>query len=345
MIIFSSCFEGGSKVNLSGNQTNRNNNGGVDQQLPSPSDPRGGAGDSTSPSPLPTPGNEEEQPPSDNCGEPQWDIDELLERIELLENKKEDWDEIIAEGLKTYRIIEPIIDKKCSACHDSDRGLPWYGKPFKERNSVYKHYVDGIAALDISTKFPLSSKGSNNQVALLNAIKNSVLDETMPLRVYTKFYPRRKITPQDKMAIKYWVEPLVEKITEWEQKYIYDLEDEPIPYIKTCDDDNDESDQPPVPSPIENLEAERKKVTRVFAAKCFRCHANGVSKGGFGGMHDLETLAKSKYVDLDTPDFSEIFMISESGEMPPSKRDRLNTEELQTILNWITAESEAAKIE
>ena len=38
-------------------------------------------------------------------------------------------------------------------------------------------------------------------------------------------------------------------------------------------------------------------------------------------------------------------MISESGEMPPSERDRLNSEELQTILNWITAESEAATID
>ncbi len=84
-------------------------------------------------------------------------------------------------------------------------------------------------------------------------------------------------------------------------------------------------------------------MTRVFSAKCFRCHANGVSKGGFGGMHDLEAMANSKFVDLETPDFSELYMVSESGEMPPSSRDRLTSEEVQTILEWIRAEADTIK--
>ena len=56
-------------------------------------------------------------------------------------------------------------------------------------------------------------------------------------------------------------------------------------------------------------------------------------------MSDFDKLKNSKYVDLETPDFSELFMISESGEMPPSTRDRLNSEELQIILEWIRAEA------
>ena len=333
--LLAGCFEGGSEYNLSDSNSSTKPSGQVDRQLPGDED---GRNDRTPPQPdLPrdTPSDDDSDAP--DCGETEWNIDELLARIELLETKKEDWDEIVAEGLENFKIIEPIIEKKCYACHDSDRGLPWYGKPFKERNSVYHHYIDGIAALDFSTKFPLTSKGSNNQVALLNGIKNAVLDETMPLKVYTRFYPRRKITPQDKMAVKYWVEPLVEKIESWEQKYIYDLEDIPLFSIKECEDDGQE-EQPKV-----DLQAARKKVTRVFSSKCFRCHANGVSKGDFGGMHDLEKLAKSTYIDLETPDFSDIYMISESGEMPTSSRDRLNSEEVQIILEWINAEADTIK--
>ena len=337
----SGCFEGGSKLNLS---TNSESSGGdVNEQRPTPGNgsPNGSGNTGRSPSPAPPNqgGSNTPTTPNECEDETEWNIDELLARIELLEKKKEDWDEIVAEGLENFKIIEPILKKKCYACHDSDRGVPWYGKPFKERNSVYHHYIDGVAALDFSTKFPLSSKGSNNQVALLNGIKNAVLDETMPLKVYTRFYPRRKITPQDKMAVKYWVEPLVEKIEAWEQRYIYDLEDIPLFTVKDCDENQE--DQPE--NPEVDLEAARKKVTRVFSAKCFRCHANGVSKGGFGGMHDLEAMANSKFVDLETPDFSELYMVSESGEMPPSSRDRLTSEEVQTILEWIRAEADTIK--
>ena len=62
------------------------------------------------------------------------------------------------------------------------------------------------------------------------------------------------------MAIKYWVEPLVEKIEAWEQKYIYDLEDIPLFTIKECEDT-------PAPDPKIDLQTARKKVARVFFGK------------------------------------------------------------------------------
>ena len=335
------CFEAGKKSNLAEGSIARSD-GRVDTQLPGSGNGGPSSGDrgdnDNEEIPRPElPGEEEDSPEDPGCNEPQWNIEELLERISLLEKKKEDWDEIIAEGLEGYKIVEPILEKSCFACHDSDQGLPWYGRIFRERNSVYHHYVDGIAALDFATKFPLTSQGTNNQVALLNGVKNTVLDETMPLKVYTKFYPRRKITPQDKMAIKYWVDPLVEKIEAWEQKYIYDIEDIPLFTIKEC-----EGNPPPTPSHSAeiNLQTARKKVARVFSAKCYRCHDKGVSKGGFGDMSDFDKLKNSKYIDLETPDFSELFMIAESGEMPPSSRDRLDSEELQIILEWIRAEAD-----
>tara|TARA_B100000886_G_scaffold338400_1_gene301132 strand:+ start:118 stop:1149 length:1032 start_codon:yes stop_codon:yes gene_type:complete len=331
--LLSSCLDNGKEINLSGLDLGASAEGRFGQQLPLPEVP-GNSDESDEDLPNRQDPSDEE----DNCDELEYDIDALLDRISLLEQKKEDWDEIIVEGLETFKKVEPIFEKKCFACHNSDDKIPWYGRILPRRNPVNHHYYDGIEALDFSRKFPLASKGSSDQIALLNGIKNSVLDLTMPLKIYTKFYPKRKITPQDKIAIKYWAMPLIEKIQAWEEKYIYELEEVSLFKKIKCNEDTGEQSAEEA-----ELQIARKKVTRVFSAKCFRCHANGVSKGGFGGMHDLENLAKSKYVDLETPDFSEIYMITESGDMPTSSRDRLTADELQTILRWIQAEADIIK--
>ena len=322
------------------NPDNRNEEGSGPREGDSPSDPSG----------PDYPGEQDGDPqdnPPEECHDDQAYIDELINLIEILEEKKQAWDEIVAEGLETYRVIEPMFKKKCYACHDRDRGVPWYGKPFKERNPIYHHYVDGIAALDFSTKFPLSSEGTTNQVALLTAIKNSVLDETMPLKAYTRIFPKRKITPQDKMNVTIWANNLIEKIQDWEQKFVVDIEDFPIPRERhecqeTPSPSPSPSPSPPSPRPID-IESHRKKVTRVFSNKCFRCHANGAAKGGFGDMQNLPELVKSNYIDLSNPDLSEIYLLSDSGEMPPSKRERLNQEELLIIFEWIKAEADTIK--
>ena len=119
IIIFSipltGCFEAGTKTNLADDSISRSD-GRVDTQLPGSGDtapPRGGRDDNdTGEIPTPDlPGDEDDVPEDPGCGEPQWNIEELLERIALLENKKEDWDEIIAEGYENYKIVEPIFEK------------------------------------------------------------------------------------------------------------------------------------------------------------------------------------------------------------------------------------------
>ena len=129
----------------------------------------------------------------------------------------------------------------------------------------------------------------------------------MPLRSYTMIYKDRKLNSEDQEAIKSWVDPLVQQIKDYRDTYESDLDDGSYRY----------------------------KVLKIFEGKCFRCHANGVSKGGFGEMEDLEKLKNSFYVDLDAPENSYLYEIIESGEMPPNPRERLTEEELSYVLEWI----------
>lgn len=231
----------------------------------------------------------------------------LERRIRLLEEKSLEWKEIKGEALTSYKKIEKIVRKNCYDCHDSDTKLPFYGRPFPSINPINRHQVEGLEAFDFATKFPLKSKGSDNQLSLLNAFKNSVVEKTMPLKSYTLVYPFRKVTKKEQKKLLAWIDPLIERVKNFEDKYaevILDI----------------------TPSGM---------AKRVFATKCFRCHANGITKGGFGGMQDLEALKGSKYIDLDNPTQSEIYTISQSKEMPPNIKQALTEEELETVLFWI----------
>ena len=170
--------------------------------------------------------------------------------------------------------------------------------------------MTGLKALDFSRIFPLNAKGNPPQLSLLKAVRATVVDRTMPLKIYTAFYPFRKIRTKDETAILNWLDPLIESIEDFVAKYAEFTID---------------------PSPT-------GRVKKIFMNKCFRCHANGNNDGGFGDMQKLDALKKSSYVDLDKPTESILYKITESGEMPTNPRERLSEAELQDIVDWINDE-------
>ncbi len=232
-------------------------------------------------------------------------IDPIEAQKKLEEQKRKDWEKIVLQAKENFQDIRPIIKKKCFSCHDSNTKLPFYGKIFPKINIVYKHQRDGLRALDFKNIFPLKARGESSQLSLLRAIRSATLEKTMPLKSYLLFYPNRKIKKQDEVDILNWVEPLINEVQLFEDKYL-----------------------------VGN--SLRSKAIRVFRNRCFRCHANGVRKGGFGSMENIKELIKSKYINKDFPEKSEIYTISLSGEMPPSKTEQLSEEELNVILDWLS---------
>lgn len=235
---------------------------------------------------------------------------EDLARFEA--EKKLAWEKVVTTANTNFEDVKSLVQRKCYDCHDANTKLPFYGRILRRYNPVARHQRDGVAALDFSGVFPLKAKGNADQLALLKSIKGTVVDRSMPLRIYTRFYPSRKIFNSDEsLLISSWLDPVIADIEAYRAKYDSEVDDGTM----------------------------RFQAKKVFMAKCFQCHANGSNRGGFGNMEKLDELVKTKYVNLNNPEKSEIYQLSLSGEMPPREADRLTDEELFFVTEWIKEEA------
>jgi hypothetical protein len=230
-------------------------------------------------------------------------------RLELQREKKREMEEIISDAKAGFEEIKPLLKSKCFDCHDSNTKLPAYGRIFPRINPIHKHQVEGIKALDFVDGYPLKAQGTPLQISLLKSIRNEVLDRGMPLKSYTLVYRSKRIFEEDERRILNWVDPLITRLLDFSAKY-------------------------------ESMESNpRSDALKILEMKCYRCHAHGVAKGGFGDMEDTKKLLSSEYVDLNNPDQSEIYKLSENKEMPTNKRDALSDHELFTLREWLILES------
>lgn len=236
--------------------------------------------------------------------------DAEIAKLEYQKEKKRVLEQIISDAKLGFKEIKPLLQKKCFDCHDSNTKLPSYGRVFPKINPIYKHQVEGIKALDFVNGYPLKAQGHPPQISLLKSIRNEVLDREMPLKSYTLVYRSKRIFKEDEQRILYWTDSLIARLEDYSAKY-------------ESTESNPKSD-----------------ALKILEMKCYRCHANGVAKGGFGDMEDTKKLLSSKYVNLKNPDMSEIYKLSENREMPTNKRDALNDQELFTLREWLILEAQ-----
>ncbi len=232
------------------------------------------------------------------------------EKLEFLAVKKLTAEAIVTDANAGFEELKPLLKQKCFDCHDSGTKLPFYGRIFRSRNPVAHHQEDGLKALDFGNGYPFKAQGNPPQIALLKAIRDSVEERSMPIKIYRTFYPRRKITQSDAEKILAWVNPLISRLEDFTLKYETVVE----------------------PAAI---------ARQLFEQKCFRCHANGNNQGGFGDMEKTPVLISGKFVDLKDPEGSKLYEEMEQGTMPPSKRERLTTDELASIRDWLILEAES----
>ena len=131
----------------------------------------------------------------------------------------------------------------------------------------------------------------------------------MPIASYTAVYRSSKITTEDQEIILAWVDTIIEKLRSYDERYSDNVSTAP----------------------------------QILEQKCYRCHANGVKKGGFGEMENTEKLFKGKFVDLEDPSQSILYTISHDGEMPPNSREALTQDELITLRDWLEQEAQKYK--
>ena len=230
---------------------------------------------------------------------------ETRERARFEEEKKQTWANIVRDARESFKTIQPLIERKCFACHDTNTPVPFYGRIFRSRNPINIHRLDGIKALDFSTDFPFAAQGNPPQLSILKSFKASVIDRTMPLKSYRTFYPSKKIFKADEELILSWIDPVIERLEDYELRFTL--------------------------QPRNATESSKK----IFEQKCFRCHANGTARGGFGAMEDMEGLLNSSYVNRQDAYSSPLFQIVENGKMPPDPREALTNDELASLKEWI----------
>jgi hypothetical protein len=233
-------------------------------------------------------------------------VSKLEVEAQFKAEKESEWKKIEEEAVESFEEINALVTKKCASCHDSDKPLPFYGKIYPKKNIFKKHRDDGLDAVNFVRKFPLKAKGNPPQLAILKSIRSVVTERTMPIKAYTYFYPFRKINQDDERRILAWIDPLIDRIERFNEKY------EP------------QTDNSP-----------KGKALKVFNDSCIRCHGNGNNRGGFSGLENLDQIAKSSFVNIDIPEKSEIYQLVKSGEMPLSASERLSEEEVDIILDWI----------
>lgn len=236
------------------------------------------------------------------------------ERLAFLEDKRKSMEEIIVEANASFEEIKPIIQKKCFDCHDTNTRLKFYARILPRLNPLYKHQVEGLKAIDFVDTFPLKAQGAPPQLALLKSIRNQVIDRTMPLKSYRLVYRNRRVFNSDEEKILAWTDPLIHKLEEYNEKFENPAND-PALLARTT-----------------------------LELKCFRCHANGNDKGGFGDMEDTKKLLASKYVNFKNPENSALFTIADKGQMPPNKREALTEKELFDLKEWLIIESKKEPI-
>lgn len=226
-------------------------------------------------------------------------------RLEFAAEKIRVWKEINEEAKSSFKDVKEIFKNKCMNCHDSSYKLPLYGRIFDSINPVHKHQVEGLKAFNFVNGYPFQVPGNPPQISILKAIRSSITERTMPIKSFTIVYPKKKINKEDEKIILAWIDPVIANLQDYEIRYnSIDL----------------------------NLDAKAKNI---FEMKCFRCHANGNNRGGFGGMENTEKLLKSKYVSKEAPEQSMIFTEVRDGKMPPNKIDKLSAEEQYVIRDWL----------
>lgn len=110
------------------------------------------------------------------------------------------------EITKTMVVPEPvlgILKRACYDCHSNHTDYPWYATIQPIHWYLNQHIQDGKAVLNFSEFGSYTPRKQRNK---LNAIKNSIKDDAMPLSSYMLVHRNAVLNAEEKSLLISWLE-------------------------------------------------------------------------------------------------------------------------------------------
>ncbi len=101
------------------------------------------------------------------------------------------------------------LKNSCYDCHSNNTRYPWYSFIQPGAWLMASHIKKGKADLNFSEFGVYSNRRQQNK---LQAIANSIADETMPLRSYTLLHKNAKLSTDDKAVLSDWIKAIKDSI-------------------------------------------------------------------------------------------------------------------------------------
>ena len=105
--------------------------------------------------------------------------------------------------------VSAVLKNSCYDCHSNNTRYPWYSFIQPGAWLMASHIKKGKADLNFSEFGVYSNRRQQNK---LQAIANSITDETMPLSSYTLLHKNARLSTDDKVILLDWIKGIKDSI-------------------------------------------------------------------------------------------------------------------------------------
>lgn len=102
------------------------------------------------------------------------------------------------------RDVKPIFSKKCMDCHSDQTRFPWYSSIPGAKQLIRRDIKEAKEHMDMSRDFPFAGHGE--PVEDLNAIQETVVNDSMPPFRYKIMHWGSGLTEAEKKTVRDWIE-------------------------------------------------------------------------------------------------------------------------------------------
>ncbi len=102
--------------------------------------------------------------------------------------------------------VQSMLKASCYDCHSNRTVYPWYSRVQPIRLFLEKHIDEGKAELNFDEFGSYSKRRQKNK---LKSIIRQIENDEMPLKSYLILHSEAKLSPEERNAIKIWVNQLI----------------------------------------------------------------------------------------------------------------------------------------